>query len=550
MLERITRRTALLSLFAVFAALLMAVRPASSAKRVSAPPRPLVIVYAIHLNTGPKVIAAQPGVSPEEEMALKAARAVKDRLDDSNAVTAVIFDPESPLFKRAAQEAKITFGKRREVTPDEQIALAKMAGAIYSLAISTQSIPDGGGNSEIIVSGIDLDTKKVWSDRAKFMTVGGQQQSSSKQGSGDANAVRAPVSVQQADNSLISAANTIVTRLLNGPLGDYGRVAVPTNLLPPPLKNAADTIPAAEAEAALAAYDQADVLLAEGDTGGAIVTLRRAISQSPLNPKLRLLLVKAYVAAKRPNEAASEAKRSMQIAPPTDEAGKIEMTRLIAEAFAASGDRDSARAAYEQVIASQPGAVWARMSLAAIHQAEGRVNLAADQYRAVLKTDPGNKEAATGLAHILAAKGDFKAALAELGPDDETAATPAQRAARHAAATVLFDEYAPQVANLMAQNRQAWEAKTLSREAFYKATSSQQNKITALLAMLRASTPDPADITATKAHTRRIHAATLLAQAATSLVNYLETGNADSGSQAALWLNEFQKELAKAQGRE
>lgn len=542
MLKPITRRAALLLLTL---SAVLTVGPAFAGR--TAPPRPLVILYPIRLDTGAKVISTGP--SPEAELTVRAARIVCERLEDSNAVTAIVFTPESPLFQRAALEAKVDMGRRRELTSDEQVAVSKTAGAVYAVSVSTQPVPDGVGSFEILLSGINVETKKVWNDRSKFMAAGATQEKS-----GDANAVAGtPASVAEAESSLLTAANTLTLRMLSGPLGDYGRVAPPANLLPPTTpKTVADRTPTtenAEAEAAQAAYEQADVLITQGDSRGAIVLLRRAVSQSPLNGKLRLLLVKAYVGAQRPNDAAAEARRALQITPPENEAERIEITRLIADTFAAAGDRASARNAYEQVIATKSDANWARLSLAGIYLADGQADRAAEQYRAILKTEPGNRDAAVGIVRHLAAKGDFKAALSELGPDDEAAATPGQRAARHAAATVLFDEHAPRIATLMMQNRQAWESKTLSREAFYKATASHQSRINDLLAMLNAAPPEKTDAASTKAHAKRVHAATLLAQAATSLVNYLETGNADSGSQATLWLNEFRKELAQAQGQ-
>jgi hypothetical protein len=50
-----------------------------------------------------------------------------------------------------------------------------------------------------------------------------------------------------------------------------------------------------------------------------------------------------------------------------------------------------------------------------------------------------------------------------------------------------------------------------------------------------------------KGQARRVLAASLLSQASTALLNFLETGNADSGSQSDLWLSEFQKEIADVQ---
>jgi hypothetical protein len=158
----------------------------------------------------------------------------------------------------------------------------------------------------------------------------------------------------------------------------------------------------------------------------------------------------------------------------------------------------------------------------------------------VLQSDKTNQEAMAGLVRVYADRGNFSAALEQIAPSDPNA--------RHAAAIQIFDHASTDIATRMKENRTAWEAKKISREAFYKATTAQSQHANALVTLLRsappaANSPDPVK----KGQARRVLAASLLAQASTSLINFLETGSADSGSQADLWLSEFQKELSEAQ---
>jgi tetratricopeptide (TPR) repeat protein len=519
--------------------------PAHSA--VAPPSRPLVIIFASGQETGSGASAAADDATAAAEGTMKGARAVRDRLEDSNAVSATVYQSESPVFQRAALDAKINIEKRDEVSDADQIGLGKAAGAIYVVVVSTHKTTDGSGDFEMELRGRDIATRKVWKDQARF-----------KPGSvftpvapSDANAVQngGVKPLVATGNALDSAANTLVTRLLNGPLGDYGRTAPPPDqvLQPPPpapptpLVASPAPTPAAETDMVKATAQRAQTLLNDGDTDAAITLLRRTVNQVPLNGRLRLLLAKAYLTANRNTDAASEATRAMTLTPPENRADRVELTHILAEAMGKNGDTVAARATYEQVIAAQPQhADWARLALAGLLESQGQVDEAEAQYRAVLQADKTNQEAMAGLVHVYTARGNYTAALEQVGASD--------RVARHSAAIQIFDQASAEIAARMKENRAAWEAKKISREAFYKATTAQSQRATALVTLLRSAPPaDNSPDTAKKGQARRVLSASLLAQASTALLNFLETGSADSGSQADLWLVEFQKELTEAQ---
>jgi tetratricopeptide (TPR) repeat protein len=289
-----------------------------------------------------------------------------------------------------------------------------------------------------------------------------------------------------------------------------------------------------------AAAQQAQTLLNDGDNDAAILLLRRTINQAPLNGRLRLLLARAYLAANRSTDAIAEATRAMTLTPPDSRADRVALTRLLADAMRKNSDTVAARAAYEQIIAAQPQhADWARLALAGLLESQGQIDEAEVQYRAVLQADRTNQEATVGLIRVYTARGDFSAALEQ---------APTDRDSRHSAAIQIFDHASAEIASRMKENREAWEAKKITREAFYKATTTQSQRAAALVTLLRsAPPPENSPDTMKKGQARRVLAASLLSQASTALLNFLETGNADSGSQADLWLSEFQKELTDVQ---
>ncbi|GAB4455001.1 MAG: hypothetical protein OHK0029_10410 [Armatimonadaceae bacterium] len=521
---------------------------AGTTTKAPAPPvRPIVLVFAADNMVAGGVRGANTGDGLTlTERNYNAAKAVRDRLQDSNAVTGTLFDLESPLFLRAAQEAKITLGGKDPLTDEDRIKIARAAGAVYIVMIGVQSRNREADEWEIVLSGVDVESGKRYTDRAPYQGLGVVPVQ-------DANAIaRNPLG--SSSNSLVNAANTLSVRLLVGPLGDYGKAAPPPQLLPPAAKPVPlpvpETDPEAEKEAANAAYQQGVQLVEQGETDSAIVALREAINRHPLDGRLRLLLTRAYIQARRGQEATSEARRALLLTPPQTDAERQQSSRSLQQAIALTGDRNIARTTYEQIIAAAPQSPeihWARLELANLLHTEGRDDQAAVQYRTVLRQNRDNKAAVMGLAKVLAQDGDFIEALGEIAPQTVDG-KPADPALRHAAAVTLFETASLELAQLMEANRAAWKSGQLSREIFYNATRAQAGRTQALMAMLKSAPPTTAPNTPeTRRHARRLLAASLLVQAGAALLDYLETGDEDAGAQSTLCLLEFRRELNAAQ---
>lgn len=524
--------SSVLSLYCVSAVL-----PAYAAPRQRS--KPMVLVFASG-QEGSKGVAAADTLSPLERN-IAAARAIRDRLEDSNAVSGVLFNVESPLFQRAAQEAQVKLdAKRGELSNAERVGIAKAAGAIYCVIVTLQPLGVEANAWEMAITGINPKTNKNYTDRVRYTGLGGGVPPP------DPNGVQEPQPrTDPAASPLISAANTLVLRVLAGPLGDYGRVAPPPGALPAPAPGVAVAPEGDENITAL--LEEGRELIAQGDATGAITLLRRAVNRTPLQLRPRMLLAQAYLTAHRAPEAAAEVRRALQLTPPQDVAGRREVMNLLAEACTQSGDIAAARTAYEQVIATTPDSAeinWARLALANLYLERANKEGASAQFRAILRTDRRNREAAIGLAKILAETGDFVNVLAEIAPQAPDG-TPADKATRNAAAVILFEVAAPELARLLKANRSAWENKQISREIFYKATRTQAGRASALMTMVKSAAPDvPESDPAFKLHGRRILAASLLTQSFTAMQTYLETGNEDANAQSSLCLLEFEREFA------
>ncbi|HVK05688.1 MAG TPA: tetratricopeptide repeat protein, partial [Armatimonadaceae bacterium] len=289
--------------------------------------------------------------------------------------------------------------------------------------------------------------------------------------------------------------------------------------------------------------NQGEQFLKAGDINGAILSFRRSVNLAPQEISKRVLLVRAYLAARRNADAVSEVRRALTIASPQDRAGQLELTRLLAEAMTQSGDTTAARATYEEIIGAQPTAQWARLGLAELLEKQGKNDEAEALYRTVRQANAKDRDAALGLARVLAAKGDYEGALEQITASSEGDGEDGRRR-RFETAVRLFDAGTSRVADLLTENREGYERGTLAREVFYKATAAQSARVTGLLSLLKA-VPPPVDATEVvrKSYRQRIFAASLLSQGVASLMTQLETGDAAAGSQASVFLNEFRTEM-------
>jgi Tfp pilus assembly protein PilF len=559
-----------------------------------APSRPLVVLFAYGLYGDPN--QAPPGVDPIRNR--MAVRAVRDLLRDSNVAEPVVYSPEAPVFVRALQEQKLTLKKPLDPDGTEQVAVGKAVGARFTafLFVHPPDAQKPGIDMEILV--VDVESGKTWGERcraeisgsAPVVAAGAESGEGDGGGSGSASG-GGPL---PPNNAVLSAANTLVTKMLAGPLLEYARDTTPPSLLPPParpvVEGAAPPVPAltntppptappvatgdpvnvgtaaapptaapagqpaAEAvgattpdaslsdSQAAAERLQGEQLLKAGDTNGALLSLRRAVNLAPRSVPMRAALIQGYLAAKRAPDAIAEARRALTLAAPEDRAGRLELTRLLAEALTQSGDTTAARATYEEIITAQPGsgAYWARLGLAALLEKQGKLEEAEAQYRLVRKADPNEKDAALGLARVLAARGDYEAAIAEMTAIEGEGG----QEARYETALRLFDDGTTRIADLLAENREAYENGTLAREVFFRATAAQSARINALLALMKA-VPPPQDATelVRKTHRQRVFAASLLTQGVAAILAQLETGDTSAGSQATVFLNEFRTEM-------
>ncbi|MBC7806757.1 MAG: tetratricopeptide repeat protein [Akkermansiaceae bacterium] len=514
----------------------------------------------------PGVPAGAPTTKEEPDAnitrAKRAVIAVRDRFNDTGFVDAVVYSPESALFVRAAQEAKLRLGDPTNPTATECYALAKAAGAGYSGFIVSGLPNQQSAGVDIELQTEQVDGRKVW--RARRSAGGG-----------------AAGSPDQSNNALASAANTLVEDFLRGPLHDLAQATAPS--LPPPQSipavrtvplpdpvapapsaaepniavpvpmtapapavspvtprdplssSGADTDGAAEAE-----RHQGDEQTRTGDLQGAILSYRKAVNFSPVNPTYRTALAAAYLQAGRKGDALSEVKRALDVIPVEDQKGRLAASRLLADILIQNGDTTAAKATYETILRAKPTATWAKVGLAEALLSDGKIEEATALYKSARVDAPTDKDVMLGYARLLATQGDYDGALKEL----TAAAGSGDDEARYRTALQLFDEGIAKIADRVEQNRVAFAKKQIAQDVFYKATASQTAKVSGLVSLLK-SVPPPSnsDDNTRRKHQKRVFAASLLLQGVASLLTQVETGDANAEGEATVFLTEFGREM-------
>ncbi len=228
--------------------------------------------------------------------------------------------------------------------------------------------------------------------------------------------------------------------------------------------------------------------------------------------------------------------------PSEDQKGRLALTQLLTDILSQSGDAAAARVTYQEILKSQPNAVWAKVGLAEVLLAEGNTDEAIALYKSARADDPSDKKVQMGYARLLATQGDYDASLREL------TSTPGSDGgeARYSTVLQLFDEGIVKIADRVVQNRAAWEKKQIAKEVYYKATASQTAKVSGLVALLKAVPPMPnADEATKRRHNKRVFAASLLLQGVASLLTQLETGSTNAASEATVLLKEFAREFSE-----
>lgn len=567
-MDRISRRSVLLLMLGV------AIWPVSA---IAGPPaRPVLLVIPSGQNA---VVPASGTVDTQKISDLDrihlAAKAVRAILNDEAAVDAILFDMEQPAIQRAVLESKLA-GLKDELTEEQKVKIATMYGATHIVSVNaingtfsglkgigdqvqtfnanTQNAAKAAQKGKAdpkkanITQTTNTDTSNAPSLVLSVLTISkGKIQKRWEQsvmlGTDDNTTISDLVNSKGTfPSTWASAARSLVLKFLNENLKDARMAAVDPNLLPPqaapqteksvPTETPVDTL----AEAA-ALTTKGRTFVAEGQIVEGIDLLRYAVDHAPLAAAPRLALAEAYASTGRLEQASGEVRRARRIVKNMTADEDSAFSAVLARSLVASADPEGAKNAYLQLLRDKPDDTVTRLQFAELLLKTKDTAGAEVQYRIIRKKDPANILAAVGFAQLVASRADMDEALRELMAID-------QDSPRHAFGTTVFTILANITVDRLQNNRRAWETGTLNRETFYKATTTLSQRATQLLAMLTlAPAPKTGGDAVLIQHRRRVLAGNLLAQATTSLLTFIETGDQAAGIRAKSQADECATEL-------
>lgn len=567
-MDRISRRSLLLLMLGV------AILPLDA---IAGPPaRPVILV----IPSGQNAVVPVSGtvdtkkISDLDRIHL-AAKAVKAILNDEAAVDAVLFDMEQPAIQRAVIESKLA-GIKDELTEEQKVKIGTMYGATHIVSVNaingtfsglkgigdqvqtfnanTQNAIKTGQKGKadpkktIVTQGVNTDASNAPSLMLSVLIISkGKIQKRWEQSvmlATDDNTTIADLTNSKGTfpSTWASAARSLVLKFLNENLKDARMAAVDRTLLPP--QAAPQTEKATPVEKPIDALAEAAALttkgrtfVAEGQINEGINLLRFAVDHAPLAAAPRLALAEAYATTGRLEEASGEVRRARRIVKDMTAEQDSAFSAILARSLVASADPEGAKNAYLQLLRDKPDDTVTRLQFAELLLRMKDLAGAEIQYRIIRKKDPANVLAAVGFAQLVASRSDMDEALRELMAIE-------QDSPRHAFGTTVFTILANVTVDRLQNNRRAWEAGTLNRETFYKATTTLSQRATQLLAMLTlAPSPKTGGDAVLIQHRRRVLAGNLLAQATTSLLTFIETGDQAAGIRAKSQADECATEL-------
>jgi tetratricopeptide (TPR) repeat protein len=167
------------------------------------------------------------------------------------------------------------------------------------------------------------------------------------------------------------------------------------------------------------------------DAPAAEALVREGLELAPGDVALRRLLVQAYIAADRLNEALTLLETLV-----SEQPERLEMLRELASLQVRTGRLDAAVESLSRYLTERPDDRSARVDMARVMSWSRQFEQASREYRRVLEADPGNIEGEVGLAQVEAWQGRYGQALDQF--DRILARSPDQREALIGRAQSLF----------------------------------------------------------------------------------------------------------------
>ena len=487
--------------------------------------RPVVLVFE-----------AARGEGVDSELTASATRALRNYLRETGRVESIIFDRESPTELRAIMEEMLTADM-----------VASYSSRAERLRVAKALSYDYAAGAEVTARGDNV-TVKLWVGKVDGGKRGSWEATGSATAGGTGELDR--------ENAMQSAASTAVREIERQAFASLPRAVTTgaatsngsTAIAVPDEVKAAQ--PTAEGYAS-----KAEKSLQEGNVALAIGYYSQAVSADPANAALRIKLADAYARKGLFSEA-------------LDELGRATMIGADAELVASARQRiermksgetveptpgppgDSAIDKPPEPSGSRPINDAMAPSIAKMVEGDrlwkqGKTDEAAEAYVESIKLNPSDWRAHERLAVICASMSLFtrsREALQQLNvvqPDPSTETI----SRRYDVFRKAFDEHLAALLRQYDTQLSDFEKRSITRETYYNGTRGLAARLEAMAKFLDALPLPPAK---EPANLRRSLACGLVAQAASSLLDYLETNSEEANLNAAVFAAQAKREVEAA----
>lgn len=504
--------------------------------QVAGPVRPVVLVFETNKGEG-----------ADRDLAVSATRALRGYLRDTERVEATLFDRNSASVLRAIMENLLTADQVASYSSrEERLKVAKVLSCQYA-AGSEVSVKDGVVQLKLWVGKVDGGRNASWES-----TGGGRALS------GD---------FLDLDNAMQSAASAAVIDVARRAFVDLPRVVQPS-----PETGEESTAISAEAPPSggqpgageIAA--QAEESLKSGNVALAIQQYSQAVNADPSRADLRLRLAEAYALKGLYDQAYAEVGGATMIGATEQQiaTAKARIAAIEAESGGAEtpaepdrGDQPSEppRGSQDTPPLPPPAERPANARAAAIAKmiegdklwGKGNPDEAALAYKESIRLNPNDWRAYERLAVVSASMSLFaesRKALQQLNvvqpePPADVLAN------RYEMLRKAFDKHFAALLRQYDSDAAAFRNRTLTHESYYTSTTGYGMRTEAMAQFLDLVTaPDAKQAV----HLRRGLACGLVAQAAASLLEFLETNSAAAKANADVFITQAKQEF-EAVGR-
>ncbi|HOK53908.1 MAG TPA: tetratricopeptide repeat protein [Armatimonadota bacterium] len=481
----------------------------------SASQHPIVLLFTV-----------SPGEGADAALTFEATQAIKMYLRETGKADVADFDPESPLVKRALMEHLVSPEELESITtPAARLRMGKLVNTEY-VATGDLTIVEGRLTASIWIA--ETRTEKIWRNEASVIIYAGADGNYRRSTS---NAIQSAISsvIHQIKDEVFKNVGT--TEPVTQPTVT-NQVTTSTDPVVAPVSGSVD--PAAATQTYIA---KAEKYVKEGAVANAISEYRNAINLDPTNMGLRLRLVQLYAERKMFTQAIDEINRALTIEP-ENELLKKELARI----HETSGEPEKAAEVYKKQAEQNPDDLDSRLRAAEYYVRNNNAEEAEKQFRLAIEIDPRNPIPHEKLAFFLAGQTLFNESRKELDQLSVLDPTPTQQTItdRYSRFRPLADRELNFQITQIDSGLQSFENKQITRESFYYIVRGVSVRVGSVSNYLQGLIP-PENNAGT--HRLKILGCSLLSQACTHLLRYLETNKTQDKEDAAMFLAEARKHL-------